>query len=282
MNQPNDQRADALAKGAGLVFLLGAFRGGTTLCRKLLDSHTAITAPAETWFLLPLLSMWNDKGDAEGFNRAQASAALRGHLNQEQFIACARAFAGRFYAERIADARWFVDKTPLYLQFASALPVVFPEARYIVLARDPRALCWSRHTWRHTQSPTPESRFPGVVADIARLARFIQDHADRSHLVRYENLCTEPEPTTRALCEFLELEHEPAMIDYGGFTHDEGYGDENTRAHPRPHTDSVDRWRDGLSVRQQQTLLEQCADHLAALDMGDLAPIDIAPDERAA
>lgn len=264
--------SDSEFTGSGLAFVLGAFRSGTTLLRKVLDSHTQVHSPAETWFLLPLLNMWDGHGQAPHFNPTQAAAAMRGLMSQEDFVACARAFAGVLYRRSLRPgSSWFVDKTPLYLQIAPALPVLFPQARFLVLTRDPRAICWSRHTWRHLKSASPDSHFGGVAQDVQRLASFLRGNADRSLLVSYERLCEAPQDEARRLCEFFGLAYEPNMIEYGASSHHEGYGDETTRLHPRPHADSLARWEGGLSAEQQTTLLDRCGESaLAILGMGAL------------
>ncbi len=248
--------------GEGLCFLIGPFRGGTTLLRKMLDSHSRIVSPAETWFLLPLLNLWEGQGQCPRYNPAQAAAALRGHLSQEQFIDCVRAFAHCFYAAHMdGSVRWFVDKTPPYLTIAPALAQIFPRARFIILARDPRALATARHTWKHANSPSVESRFAGVAGDLARLASLADLVASRAQCVRYEDLCRAPEETCRRLCDFLEVPFEAKMIRYGGSPHDEGYGDENTRLHDAPHTDSLERWREVITPEQSDALLARCDAH---------------------
>ena len=273
--------------GRGLAFVLGAFRGGTTLLRKVLDTHPAVCSPAETWFMLPLVNLWEGAGEHGRFNPKQAAAAIRHHLKQEEFVACCRAFAGRFYAQAMLNhgagrsASVFVDKTPFYLQIAGALPTLFPEARFIVLGRDPRGILWSRHTWRHGGEDPIESRMKGVATDFGRLAGFWAARerfgADRVHLVRYEDLCASPADEARKLCGFLGVGFDAGMVDYGHASHHEGYGDEKSREHARPHTGSVDRWRGGMSEAVQAEVARACGgEALGALGYGELAGLGTA------
>jgi len=252
-------------EGSQLVFIIGAFRGGTTLLRKMLDSHPCLYSPAETWFLLPLLNLWDGKGQAPTYAPSQAAAAIQSHLNAPQFLECCRAFAAKFYAANLpTTAKYFIDKTPPYLHIAPALPVMFPRARFLVLSREPRGLCWSRHTWKHMNSASPETQFPGVVNDLKLLAAFLHQNAKKSLHVSYERLCEHPAAETHAITEFLGIDRNDAMIEYGRHSHHEGYGDENARQHHRPHTESISRWDcdGGLTLDQQRTLLDQCGENL--------------------
>lgn len=276
--EPKNADAQNIEEGSKLVFVLGLWRSGTTVLRKVLDTHSQLYAPAETWFLLPLLGMWEGKGSNDGYNPAQAAAAMKGHVNFEQFAACCRAFAARFYQASLPPgARYFVDKTPFYVKLADVLPTIFPQARFLVLSRDPRGTVWSQHTWKHINSPTPEDHFANVAEGNAVLAGFLQDHVERSLHVQYENLCTEPQPVARSICDFLQLPFEPAMIDYGSKPHHEGYGDEKSRLHKAPHTQAINRWAgpDGLSLEQQKQLASACGRQtLIQLGYEDLTPIN--------
>ncbi|UCE62097.1 MAG: sulfotransferase [Phycisphaerales bacterium] len=254
-NRPS-QDADS-----GLVFLLGQWRSGTTLLRKILDSHTLVHAPAETWFLLPLLDLWEAKYAGQDSTPRQAAAAIQSHVDHERFLTCCRAFALRFYQQAMpASARYFVDKTPFYLKLADLLPSLFPRAKFIVLSRDPRGTVWSRHTWKHIESKDPTGHFEDVAHSCRTIDRFLMQQADRSVHVDYETLCADPEPIVRKVCEFLALPFEREMIDYGHHPHHEGWGDEKTLEHDKPHVEAVERWAGdgGLTVEQQGDLATQC------------------------
>ncbi len=278
MSESRAPTSEEFAQGKGLVFLLGAFRSGTTLVRKVLDSHPQIYSPAETWFLLPLVNLWEGVGESPRYRPAQAAAAIRQHLSEDQFLDCCRAFAGRFFAANMpSGARVFVDKTPPYLNIAGALPRLFPEAKFIVLARDPRGILWSRHTWRHADDTPLAGRIKGVAGDVRRLASFYENNKSRSTLVGYEQLCAGPTEVMKPLCEAFGLRYDPAMVQYGSAAHHEGYGDENTRDHTKPHAASVRRWEKGVSQQDQQRLIEMCSpEALATLRLDTMAVADAA------
>ncbi|MEO0512239.1 MAG: sulfotransferase [Planctomycetota bacterium] len=256
---------ERLATGSGLAFVLGAYRSGTTLLRKVLDSHPAVVSPAETWFLLPLMDLWEGRGSHPTFRPAQATAAMKNLVDAGGFARAAGAFAGSVYAqavERLGNpgTRVLVDKTPLYTNICGYLPTIFPDATFLVLARDPRSIAWSRHTWRHATSAHAADHFGEVAKDIQTLAAFAKAHDARSHVVRYEELCEAPERTTLGLCGFLGVDHDASMIDYGSKQHHEGYGDENTRQHTAPHAASLSRWAEpgGMTPEDQRRLLDLC------------------------
>lgn len=254
VSRPTDREL-ALRRGEGLAFVVAPMRGGTTLLRKVLDSHPDLYSPAETWFLLPLLTMWAGGGSAGAYSPAQAAAAIKSHIDSASFLEAARAFAGAFYDRAMPPGpRVFVDKTPPYIDVADTLPAVFPGARFIVLTRDPRGTLWSRISWKHTPDEPLEQTVRGVARHARIQAAFLRAHADRTLRVAYEDLCRDPEPTAAALCRFLGVEPRPGMTDYGAVPHHEGYGDEKSREHRRPHTDSVRRWEGNVGEPAQADL----------------------------
>jgi hypothetical protein len=268
-----EAREAALRTGRGLAFVIGPMRGGTTLLRKVIDAHPRLTSPAETWFLLPLLSMWTGQGTAGAYPPKQAAAAIHSHLSKEAFIDACRAFAGSFYSSITPPgSAVFIDKTPPYIDLADTLPVLFPDARFLVLCRDPRGTLFSRVSWKHSQPEPVDRTIDAVARHIQIQANFARRFAAQSLLVSYERLCLEPADESARICDFLGVERCDAMIEYGSVAHHEGYGDENSRQHARPHTDSVRRWADHLPEPVQAALARRCtAEALAALGHDDLA-----------
>jgi len=263
-----------------LAFVIGPFRGGPTLLRKVIDAHPRLYSPAETWHLLHLLRpLAPQHGDT--LDR-QCAAAIGGHVGRDAYLRCVRSFAETFYAEALAssskpDAAWFVDKTPRYLEIAGLLPRLFPRAKMILLTRDPRAIAWSRYTWKHNDLHDLDAIANGVAADVRRQADFARTVGDRCLHVRYERLCADPETVAAEVCAYLGVEPHPAMASYGAVPHHEGYGDELTRAHARPHTDSVDRWNrpdpNGRAMSDEQAagVLDAVGERaLRTLGMGEL------------
>lgn len=250
-----------LELGKHITFVIAPWRSGSTLLRKILDSHPNLYAPSETWFMLPLMNVWDGKGEHPSYNPLQAATALQQHLRPEHFVECVRAFAGRFYATGFSPGITnFIDKTPMYLPIAPMLAAIFPHARFICLARDPRGIAWSRHTWKHIQSADVSGHYNPAANDLHQLATFYAAHRQRSALVRYEDLCNTPAETARSLCAFLDVPEHAGMVNYGSSPHHEGYGCERTREHANPHAESTDRFaRQGaMTAEQQRACIAAC------------------------
>ena len=108
------------------------------------------------------------------------------------------------------------DKTPLYITFMEPIADLLPETRFVHLVRDGRDV---------TLAYLERDKGPATVAEGAfhwRL-RVTRGRAsgkrlgeDRYQEFHYEDLIDDPEGTVRRICEFLDLDFQPAMLDYKG------------------------------------------------------------------
>ena len=150
---------------------------------------------------------------------------------------------------------------------------LYPRARYIVLTRHPLAV-WSSyvesffdgdHDTAHAFNPLLERYVPAI-------ARFLREGAVPQCHVRYEQLVADPEAEMRKLCEFVEVDFAPGMVDYGDageVATGRGLGDPMTvSSQSRPTTASLARWAADLSGRPEA--LARCRLILEALDDRDL------------
>jgi len=213
-----------------MPIIVGSPRSGTTLLRMMLDAHSAIAIPPETGFLL-VGRDWTASGDElrELFVRAvtsyppDAPAWNDFHLSADEFrsrLLDIKPFnlAGGFrlfyqlYAERFHKPRWG-DKTPIYCRHIEYLDGLLPEARFIHLVRDGRDVTVSlRRQWF---SPGHDIEAHAQywrenVTDARAQGRRCRHYLE----VRYESLIQEPERELRAICAFVEVDFESAMLRY--------------------------------------------------------------------
>jgi len=110
---------------------------------------------------------------------------------------------------------WIIDLFP-------ALARAYPDAQFLVVIRDPRAIVASQLKFLETD---PDGI--GHILSILRqwrkyiaLANEFQHQplfAGRLKLVRFEDQATEPEKFARELCNFLNLAYNPAMVDFSRY-----------------------------------------------------------------
>ncbi|MFT5585565.1 MAG: hypothetical protein ACI9VR_003157 [Cognaticolwellia sp.] len=217
---------------SGPLFVVGAPRSGTKLLRTLLNEHSQIGIPDyETEFLPRLLSIQDrfDTESAEGFNAFYGWAtrfmyfkymAEEGRqLSPEQWLMASpdRSIAGLFEGLCRADggipmgqSGVWGDKSPNYRNDLPALRALYPNARFVHIIRDVRdvtlssQVAWGKDPVRNAQRWMDE-----LNACRAWGASFgPQDYLE----LRYEDLVHKPKLWLSAICRFIGLPFQDAML----------------------------------------------------------------------
>lgn len=185
------------------VFLLGYPRSGNTLVENVLASLPEVVALEER----PTLR----EADKEFLG---APAALA------RFATLPSAELERYavdYWDKVAKAgidprgKTFVDMDPLKGTRLPLIARLFPQAKILIMRRDPRDVVWScfRTNFGLTNTAMDFTTLAGAAAHYDAMMRLIESARERLalafHEVRYENLVAEFDRTTRALCEFTEI-----------------------------------------------------------------------------
>jgi tetratricopeptide (TPR) repeat protein len=187
------------------IFVTGLPRSGTTLVEQILASHPEVEGAGETGWLSPHLSRAVEALDAGGGPVDWAEAG--------------RAWAAEA-AARFPQAAHVTDKSISTAFYAGFVLAALPEARIVVVRRDPRDTCLSIY---RNMFPDGSHRYATDLADLGRYARLSAEMTGfwRARLpaaafleVEYEALTAAPEAETRRLLDFCGLSWDPACLDF--------------------------------------------------------------------
>ena len=215
------------------VFLVGCPRSGTTLLQSLLIGHSRVLSFPESHFftkgfggsrmerlkkkllagkhLHTVFDRWLQQVANKGL---KPTLLIRKKWSKREMI-------GQFIAQLDAWARkankdvW-IEKTPMHLDHIQQIARYVPEAKFLHIVRDGRSVVDSlyRVTRQH----------PGVWGGPRPLTACIEQwnrclnitlkyHQNPAHyIVCYETLTAQPETTLRHICEFLDIDWQPAML----------------------------------------------------------------------
>jgi hypothetical protein len=210
------------------IFIVGTNRSGTSLLRRILDSHPNIACPTEANFLVAYLKIAEQAGFYEsvsgiGFDREEALKGLR----------CGAAYFHQAYMQAKAKSRW-ADKTPRTVWHLDTVAELFgSQARFIVIFRHPLDVAYS--LWQRKWNIRPITRVLledvcSFVADSlnAQLA-FVRSTASQCFVLYYDHLVDQPAVVLKELCAFLGEEWSDQMLKFYEFEHDFGLEDPMVR-----------------------------------------------------
>lgn len=216
------------------VFLVGAYRSGTTLVRLMLDSHPAFAVPPETTFLKELQAVAGEDSLAGfedmGFDKRHVLGRMRG-------------FADYFYESYAASAgkrRW-IDKSPEYVWHLDWLRQLYPDARFVLLTRfaldqvhshvssthalETRLQPYRRHASEDVRIVASRYWAASVSAQLA----FRSSAPESSILLRYEDVCADPQTALEPVFDFLGESWSDEVLRFGHHAHDFGRADSRAR-----------------------------------------------------
>jgi len=232
------------------VFLTGVHRSGTTLLRHIIDSHSHIACPPESFFLTGFADILKtprffDGFSGMGFDRAGVIRGLSRGISH--FFETYRRSKGK--------PRW-ADKTPEYVQLLPFLEEVFgPTCQYLMIYRHPFDVInsllesgwdFSKEHWNFLNYH--DDHFKNLVlyhTDILQQQiDFAATHDDRCHSVHYEKLLADPEKVLKGMFEFLDEPWEEEVLFYHTKPHDWGTGDPKAKTSKgfRPSIGNWKRW----------------------------------------
>ena len=257
------------------VFVGGCPRSGTTLVRTMLNSHPDLAIPHETRFVVDAyrrrrrwgdlsdpanreaLARWVITNDTSRYKRLvrRPGRLVRAMTAAPPTLGSVLNTGFLLYAKRHGKPRWG-DKRPSYVLNLHAVFAMFPDAQYVNVVRDPRAvvasICkigWFQDgvvagttLWERSQAAADTWR--------SRLA------ADQFLEIQYEHLLADPRGVLEQLTGFLGLA--PEGIDSMLAYHEQADIDA-PRMHPlvgKPLTAEANRKYEQTLSREEIALIE--------------------------
>src|SRR5579862_4167196 len=206
------------------VFVVGVWRSGTTLLYSLLNQHPDLRLFYESDLpvLWPMFHFsggrhaWREKWEYwnAGLSRHDLDPArLQGRVDS---LAEAMEKAGREYAGQKGKKHWGC-KSPSYYDRLDFLAREFPDARFVVIWRDPEEVGLSVIKAKATALWFTR---PGMNRKALLAPQILKTQVDKIismgalvHQLHFRDLIEKTDPTMRSICKFLQLPFDPAMTE---------------------------------------------------------------------
>lgn len=287
------------------VFVVGCQRSGTTLTERLLNAHPQIAMTHETQWIPELFEQRSGVTEA-GAVEPELLRALLAHkrfpdlgMSAEQLEPLVVSDPLVSYADFVSSVfdlygqargkRLVGDKTPRYVRCIALLHELWPQARFIHVIRDGRDVYLSRKAMDRRRDGSWLARWPEHPAMSAglwwsakvRLARESGTSLGRAQYyeLRYETLVDDPARECAALCAFLDVPYEPAMLRFNERDHNSrAVSARSGRSRKRlPVTAGLRDWRAEMSHTEIREFEATGGDLLDELGYARSA---LAPDEE--
>lgn len=215
------------------VFIIGTERSGTNLVRLILNTHSDIHVPHPPHIMKNFKKIIKSYGSLESDKRIsrllddilnvvslhpypwQTSinrSDISGYLKSKSLLSSALALYD-CSLEKSGKKRW-ANKSTFMIHHVAGILEERPNAQFIYMARDCRDVLQSakRSIFNHFHpyfvgKLWKEEQNKGLYWN-EKLGK------DRIHLLKYEDLLTDPEKAVSGLCDFLKISFDPRMLDF--------------------------------------------------------------------
>jgi len=278
------------------IFIIGCPRSGTTLLANMLNRHSQIASGTETHFFdfvsrrnynwkeftltsftqLLAESRIQDFIQAAGISKEKL---IKNYKQDPQSKYQSTLEIDQFYKKEVFDILMnsFLDSrsktrlcenTPQHLYYVEEILTLYPQAKFIHLIRDGRDTTRSlmQMPWR-PNGLLNNARF--WVQNLKEASKVINKLGTDSILeIRYEELVLKPEDSLKQICDFLEEQYQPDLLDNSKdqatiYSTWESSWKQKTRT--KLNTDSINSWQTELDKDSQALLNWYLKDILTGL-----------------
>lgn len=210
------------------IFILGCQRSGTTILRRVLDSHSRIACPAESSFLVQFARVFEIERSQQGL--------LNMGFSKDDVLKRMRVFISGFfedYARSKGKSRW-ADKTPHYMNHVVTIDKIFRgELKYIGIVRHGLDVAYSLKDFDWgVLVPYMKDGTSKLLAAIRfwshqnqKLLDFKNEAGDRLQVIKYEELTAKPREVLQGVFNFIDEAWEEEVLNFNQFEHDAGFED---------------------------------------------------------
>ena len=240
-----------------IIFLISLPRSGSTLLQKMLTVSETISSVSEPWIMLPIGHLFKENGSSTVYSHKTAFFAIQDFIDrlpekEEDFFECIRNFITSLYQKIPSgeNAKYFLDKTPRYYLIMDLLIKIFPDAKFIILYRNPLEVLASILTTWHGNKFTLYRHYVDIFYGPVALTEGHFLVRNNSISTNYNNLVLSPEHELKRICNYLDILYEERMIrDYKKVNLKGMMGDQiGINNYNRINIDSLLKWKEVLNT----------------------------------
>jgi hypothetical protein len=225
------------------IFIGGTMRSGTSLSRAIIGSHSKIAIyprdlPLWPYFFnkygstpIKSLNVWKKivrdvltHKKAGYISETLEERLINSYQPEKSNVPGLIQTFLEDYAEKIEKPIWG-HKTPNNEVFVDEIFEAFPNAKFIHVIRDPRAVEASRNKRSSFLGDEPFYHLQVWKQSFELAQRNLEKYPKKYMNIKYEDLLINTEQVVKSICKFLEVEFEEKMLEFQGL---EDWGSANT------------------------------------------------------
>ncbi len=267
------------------IFILGVHRSGTTLLNLMLDCHSRIAIPYESYFFIDYYKNKNSFGDLQSIdNRITLVKSILSERYVQQWdqnisaddidideCVSLEKTINQIYTvyAKCFDKDIWGDKTPLYIEHIDIINKMFPTARFVHIIRDGRdvALSTVQQYWGANDFVSAIKHWERTLVTARKMLHMLP--RERYIELKFENLVLNPSKEIKKITDFLEVNFEEAMTHSYMNKAANKVGDRITKHHKHltssPSESQAFKWKKNLKSVDQAIAHEIAGPILAEL-----------------
>ncbi len=257
-------------------FIVGVQRSGSTLLSVVLNNHSQIYVNKKP--LVPLVgSLYNDlKLDYTVRENAIIEAPqerFRQHIKKHRILKRyehlllqtgnikenIHHFCRSVTEEQ--NKKIYGDKCLSIADDLPQLAMIFPNARFIHLVRDGRAVAKSIRDRAYSDIYLGINEWKREIVRTKILAEMLDK--DKFMEIRYEDILRNPKDSFENICDFLSIPFEPSMLEIADI---QATNNQNSYVKKHIDTKNIEKWKNSLSKKQIYKLERIAGDVLEGMD----------------
>lgn len=249
-------------KDSNLVFLISQPRSGSSLLQQLISTHPEVATAPEPWQMLSLFYTLKIHDNLDGYNPKFAAVNYGAFLEslpngKKETMRHLLRLALENYNQYRGDAHYFLDKTPRYYHILEELITHFPDAKFVILVRNPMAVFSSILSYNF-KGDLPamlkrSDRLDDLFLAPKVISAFIEKHSNHC-LISYESLVKNPVEIMSSVWSYLGLaDIKTDAYELGDrFKETTSVDTKNLHKHEKAVTDYIDSWKQAIDTSQKK------------------------------
>lgn len=217
-----------------MIFIVGMPRSGTTLLNYILHAHSKISIAPETHFFdkffnkyknilsyspnkkIEMLNSYLNGEDIEilDFTKEEKKEIIDSTILSDFKLKKTFYEILNKYSEK-TNSKIFGEKTPAHLEYIETINKWFPNAKFIIIYRDPRDVCLSLKNvpWNNGNSETNAKRWNKYI-ELSNKYKQNNQISPKLLEIKYEELISNPIEVVKEICSHIEVSYEEQMLKY--------------------------------------------------------------------